>query len=295
MYEKLEICLNGMPEKLADALRPLVLSSEFEAMFTAEQFEEMMQESGMNDTDLRLALLPLACCYSITPVSKFNVGAVARGVSGNIYFGANMEIPGVQLNQTVHAEQSSIAHAWVCGEEGIKDITINYSPCGHCRQFINELSTAKDLAIQLPSDLSHPLSYYLPDSFGPDDLGVSSRLLEKRNNKLKVSEFSPLIHDASVAANKSYAPYSNSPAGVALRTVDGRVFTGMYAENAAFNPGLPALQVALINLTMAGYRFYEISEAALVERKDAILSNIEETEATLLAVNKDIYLEYVQI
>ena len=37
------------------------------------------------------------------------------------------------------------------------------------------------------------------------------------------------------AANKPH-PYSNSPSGVALQCRDGRIFTGSYAENAAFNP-----------------------------------------------------------
>ena len=295
MYEKLEACLNGMPEKLAQALRPIVLGDKFEAMFTAEQFDEILKETEMEDAELRLALLPLAACYAITPISKFNVGAISRGLSGNIYFGANMEMNGVQMNQTIHAEQSSIAHAWVCGETGLKDITINYTPCGHCRQFMKELSTADDLIIQLPENDPHSLEHYFPNAFGPADLGVEIRLMAERNNKLKISDFSPLVTEACVAANKSYAPHSDSPAGVALKTIDGRVFTGMYAENAAFNPSLPALQVALVNLVMAGYQFYEIKEAALVERKGAAISNIEATEATLLAINKDVYLEYVQV
>lgn len=295
MYEKLEACLNEMPQKLAQALRPIVLAEKFEAVITAEQFDQVLKESGMEDAELRIALLPLAASYAITPISKFNVGALSRGLSGNIYFGANLEITGVQLNQTIHAEQSSMAHAWVCGEKGIKDITINYSPCGHCRQFMQELTTADELMIQLPSEQSHALSYYLPNAFGPKDLGVDERLLGDHDNKLKVSDFSPLATEACIAANKSHAPHSNSPAGMALKVVDGRVFTGMYAENAAYNPSLPALQVALVNLIMAGYRFHEISEAALVERKDATISNIEATEATLLAINKDVYLEYVQV
>lgn len=295
MYEKLEACLNEMPQKLAQSLRPIVLDDTFEAMFSAEQFDQILAETQMDDAELRLALLPLAACYAITPISHFNVGAIARGLSGNIYFGANMEMNGVQLNQTIHAEQSSIAHAWVCGEKGLKDITINYTPCGHCRQFMKELSTADDLSIQLPENDPHALAHYLPNAFGPGDLGIEVRLMAERNNRLKISDFSPLVTEASIAANKSYAPHSNSPAGIALKTVDGRIFSGMYAENAAFNPSLPALQVALVNLVMAGYKFYEIREAALVECKGAASSNIEATEATLLAINKDVYLEYVQV
>lgn len=295
MYEKLEACLNGMPEILAQALRPIVLADTFEAMFTVDQFDQILKETGMEDAELRLALLPLAACYAITPISKFNVGAISRGVSGNIYFGANLEMDGVQLNQTIHAEQSSIAHAWVCGEKGIKDITINYTPCGHCRQFMKELCTADELTIQLPGDVPHPLDEYFPNGFGPADLGVEIRLMADRNNRLEISDFSPLAKEASIAANKSYAPHSNSPAGIALEMVDGRIFDGMYAENAAFNPSLPALQVALVNMIMAGYNFSEIKKASLVESKDAHISNVEATEATLLAINKDVNLEFVKV
>ncbi|MCV5232898.1 cytidine deaminase, partial [Escherichia coli] len=82
-----------------------------------------------------------------------------------------MEFFGVQLGQTVHAEQSAISHAWMKGERGVKDITINFSPCGHCRQFMNELSTANELKIQLPEREEKSLHEYLPEAFGPNDLG----------------------------------------------------------------------------------------------------------------------------
>ena len=62
-------------------------------------------------------MLPLAAACAVTPVSRFNVGAVAHGLSGNLYFGANMEFCHVPLQQTVHAEQSAITHAWLRGEK----------------------------------------------------------------------------------------------------------------------------------------------------------------------------------
>jgi cytidine deaminase len=62
-------------------------------------------------------------------------------VSGNLYFGANMEFPGTTLQQTLHAEQSAVSHAWLRGEKQLTAITVNYTPCGHCRQFMNELNS----------------------------------------------------------------------------------------------------------------------------------------------------------
>src|SRR6185369_7517369 len=42
--------------------------------------------------------------YARPLLTNFRVGAVVRGTSGALYLGANLEFPGVGLNQTVHAE-----------------------------------------------------------------------------------------------------------------------------------------------------------------------------------------------
>ncbi|VFS34867.1 cytidine deaminase [Enterobacter cancerogenus] len=45
---------------------------------------------------------------------------------------------------------------------------------------------------------------------------------------------------------------------MALQCRDGRIFTGSYAENAAFNPTLPPLQGALNLLSLNGYDYPDI-------------------------------------
>ena len=65
------------------------------------------------------------------------------GESGDFYFGANQEFQGSSMAQTIHAEQSAISHAWLRNESRITDIVVNYTPCGHCRQFMNELYQGK--------------------------------------------------------------------------------------------------------------------------------------------------------
>ena len=45
--------------------------------------------------------------------------------------------------KTIHAEQSAISHAWLRNESRITDIVVNYTPCGHRRQFMNELYQRK--------------------------------------------------------------------------------------------------------------------------------------------------------
>ncbi|MGS6554521.1 hypothetical protein ACUWFG_20225, partial [Escherichia coli] len=75
---------------------------------------------------------------------------------------------------------------------------------------------------------------------------------------------------AIAAANRSHMPYSKSPSGVALECKDGRIFSGSYAENAAFNPTLPPLQGALILLNLKGYDYPDIQRAVLAEKADAL-------------------------
>lgn len=45
----------------------------------------------------------------------------------------------------------------------------------------------------------------------------------------------------------SYAPYSRCPAGAAIITAGGEVYSGGYIESAAYNPSLPPLQTAIVD------------------------------------------------
>jgi cytidine deaminase len=220
----------------------------------------------------------LAC----PPISDFYVGAVSRGLSGKLYPGANMEFAGEALSFTVHAEQSSVAHAWMSGEEGIDLIAVTAAPCGYCRQFLNELITAARLTIQVP-DGTFALGELLPHAFGPRDLGVTGGLMQRDDHELAIDEEDDLAREALRAANLSYAPYSKSYAGVALRTTDGAIFAGAYAENAAFNPSMSPLAVALSELNLGGGTFDAIIEAVLVS-VDGLHENA--TRTVLAAVSK---------
>ena len=293
MYARVIKALSLLPAELASAVKPIIEDSNFDSTISPEQFDLLLSQLQMTDTELRLALLPIAASYAVVPISNFYVGAIVRGTSGRLYFGANMEFVDASMACTIHAEQSAISHAWIKGETGIKDVTINYSPCGHCRQFMNELTSANDMIIQLPEREPMTLQQYLPDSFGPLDLGIKDGLLSQCDNGISIEEESELVGCACKAANRSHAPYSKNFSGVALKARDGRIFEGMYAENAAFNPSLPPLQVALINMNMSNYPLSEIAEAALVESLDSKISQLARTQALLEALNPDMQLTYV--
>ena len=146
MNSRITLALESAPSSMKALLSDIVLADNFDATLSPEQFSSLLQASGLADDELRIALLPFAAAYSYAPLSDFYVGAIVRGLSGTLYFGANLEIAGAQLGQTVHAEQSAISHAWMKGEQGISDITINFSPCGHCRQFVHELAAVSTRA-----------------------------------------------------------------------------------------------------------------------------------------------------
>ncbi|AZL84911.1 cytidine deaminase [Aliivibrio salmonicida] len=294
LQQRLQEAMDTLPSSLNTAIAPLV-NEQFTGVITQDQFQALLAQSQLTDKELRLALLPLAAAFSVAPISNFYVGAIARGTSGHLYFGANMEFSNVQLGQTIHAEQSAISHAWIHGETGISDITINFSPCGHCRQFMNELTTADSLMVQLPERDEKSLQAYLPESFGPKDLGVEGGLLATTSHKLNFESTSPLLMQAFDAANRSHAPYSKNFSGVALEMNNGNIYHGMYAENAAFNPSLPPLQVALIHANMSREALSEIKKAALVEDHKGAISHLAITTCTLKDLSPNMILEYVSL
>jgi cytidine deaminase len=228
-------------------------------------------------SDIR-ALLPQAAKLAKPPISNFHVGAVCRGTTtGKVYLGANVEFAGEALSFTVHAEQAAITNAWINGEAGIDLLAVTAAPCGYCRQFLNELSTAATMQISIGDEDTHPLSYFLPQSFGPSDLGVTGGLMTPADNKLAIAETDDLALAALRAANMSYAPYSKSFAGVALRTSGGRTFLGPYGENAAFNPSISPLEVALSALNVNGGDWSQIEGVVLVHTEPSLHASATRT------------------
>ncbi|WP_249448117.1 cytidine deaminase, partial [Escherichia coli] len=260
MHPRFQTAFAQLADNLQSALEPILADKYFPALLTGEQVSSLKSATGLDEDALAFALLPLAAACARTPLSNFNVGAIARGVSGTWYFGANMEFIGATMQQTVHAEQSAISHAWLSGEKALAAITVNYTPCGHCRQFMNELNSGLDLRIHLPGREAHALRDYLPDAFGPKDLEIKTLLMDEQDHGYALTG-DALSQAAIAAANRSHMPYSKSPSGVALECKDGRIFSGSYAENAAFNPTLPPLQGALILLNLKGYDYPDIQRA----------------------------------
>jgi cytidine deaminase len=215
------------------------------------------------------------------------VGVVVRGASGSLYLGANIEVSGQCLGFAVHAEQSALSNAYMNSEESVSSLAVvGGAPCGHCRQFMEEISPAGEILILIPNQPSAKLASMLPVAFGPAALGATQGALPVRTANLAVSggTSDALTAAALDAACRSYAPYSKSPAGVAIRTTGGRVFQGCYIENVAFNPSLSPLQTALVQLIVAGQAYSAISAVTLVEVEGAKISQRAVTETVLAAL-----------
>lgn len=281
MHPRFHTAYSELPATLQTALLPYLDAPDFRGVLAANQVETIKQHCGLDDNGLAFALLPLAAACSLTPISHFHVGAIARGTSGNLYLGANMEFSGAPMQQTVHAEQCAVTHAWLRGETRLVSVTVNYSPCGHCRQFMNELNSGTELLINLPARAQATLGDYLPYSFGPKDLEINQLLMDPVDHGFQLTLEDELAKAALDAANHSHAPYSTAHSGVALEGEDGAIYAGRYAENAAFNPSLPPLQAALILMNISGGDCQKIRRAVLAEADAAILTQWDATRTML--------------
>lgn len=292
--EKLHLCIAHLSLGLQELLTHFVCTKDFRASFSAQQVEQLLAHyppSKTSPAQLCRDLIPLAQSYSLAPISDFYVGAVALGISGRMYLGANMEFLGLTLAQTVHAEQSVITNAWLHHETQLTTLAVSAPPCGHCRQFINELEGASDINVLITNEAAVPFATLLPLSFGPSDLGISDRLMASPNNDIKIGSDDELVKSAFNGAITSYSPFSNSPSGLALQTSTG-VYVGRYAENCAYNPSLSPLQGALIALYLAGDNFSDIKRAVLVESSNSAVSQAK-TNGNLLSLISGVNLERV--
>ncbi len=112
------------------------------------------------------------------PYSNFQVAAVVRASSGQLYAGCNVE--NAAYPEGWCSETSAIAAMVAAGEQEIAEVVVLggdgkvlCTPCGGCRQRIREFAVA-ETAIHVcgPEGLmrTFTLAELLPDSFGPKNL-----------------------------------------------------------------------------------------------------------------------------
>ena len=85
------------------------------------------------------------------PYSKFPVGACVLTDSGKVYTGCNFENSSFGL--TICAERNTVGTAIADGEKKVRAVAIfspkmdNCTPCGACRQVLNEFKSKEGLDV----------------------------------------------------------------------------------------------------------------------------------------------------
>lgn len=253
---------------------------------TADKVASLAAGGGVER--LMLELIELAKDHARPPISGFRVGVVAEGASGALYLGANMEFAACPLDQAVHAEQAAVVNAARHGETGLRRLAASAPPCGHCRQFLYELAGAGDLHILTEDEQPIRLTDLLPHPFGPGDLGQTGGLLGQGEHGLAFvdpadGDYAPALA-ALGAARISYAPYTKVYGGAAILSSDGRVHSGMYLENVAFNPSLLPLQAAIVAAIQSGCEMEDFAEACIAQPADAKIDHVAAAKLVLAQV-----------
>lgn len=259
--EQLEPALGSLPASLAESVRLAVNGSHFCGRF--------VPADGI-PAEAAASLLPLANAFSVHPVSGFSVGAVAVGQSGALYLGANLEYQGMALHATLHAEQSAVLNAWMHEESELEAIYVSETPCGHCRQFLRELSNIDTLQIHV-GDHVHTIDDLLPHAFG-ERRAKGHGLLDSRPASLESVRPEPDTSQqrAINAARRSYTPYSRSSEGFVIECLDGHFYAGRAAESIAFNPSVTGVLSALNQRNLSGSREIIITKATQAKLATAI-------------------------
>ena len=288
--------LAELPDPAREYLERELRSPGFDGHVGGSAVRELLGlDPALTRDDLLSRLLVLARDYARPPTSDFRVGAVAEGATGSLYLGANLELPNQALGFTLHAEQSAVLNAFAHEERSLVRLAATAAPCGHCRQFLNELPAVPSLEVRVGGEKAVPLSELLPSSFGPEDLGVERGMLGQPESSWLAAPLGgdPLIDAAARAAARSYAPYTGARSGVALRTIDGVVTAGAYLENAAYNPSVPPVIAALDRQRFRGVRSSDVVNAALVEVDGSAVEQGSLTRLVLEAVAPGATLEVV--
>jgi len=276
----------GISSRSRTKLLKVLEQPGFSGQIPPDDVKYIVDTEGATIDSLQVRLLPLARRYSRAPVSNFQVGAVARGSSGSLYLGANIEFPGHALGLSVHAEQAALSNAYMHDDPSIAAIAVTAAPCGHCRQFMNELDPEGEIRLLVGTKPATRLSSLLPAAFGPKDLGLKHGAFPVTSVQLTLPKGTSdgVTAAALGAARKSYAPYTKAYSGVGIGTSAARIYKGSYIENAAFNPSLSPFQVALVALILAGEDSSRISTVVIVEVEGATISQKSVTDAALSAV-----------
>jgi cytidine deaminase len=191
--------------------------------------------------------LQLAQSFARPRQSGFSVGAIAVDTDGNGYPGANCEWPERGLQQTIHAEQSAVLNAWMSGASGISELWVSALPCGHCRQFLQEIPQPEKLRIIVASESerSFTLADLLPHPFRltPTYPTAWGHVFPEYPQLTPTEESEAWWQSVRLQAKGTYS--GEATVVVLSHPQTTATVVGVAFESAAYNPGISAETAAL--------------------------------------------------
>ena len=138
------------------------------------------------DLEQLLTLARSAARHAYVPYSGFPVGAAVLTSDGSIHTGCNVENASYGL--TICAERVAATGAVSSGHREILAVAVSApkvartTPCGACRQFLNEFRPASSDVVVILDDrgAGEPvwLEELLPRAFGPRNLDAAARVAD---------------------------------------------------------------------------------------------------------------------
>ena len=123
-------------------------------------------------------------------------------------------------------------------------------------------SVMRETVYLLVHGICHLMGY---DHIEPEDKEKMRTMEEKilagasvSRDAAEESDEEKLLRMAREAMERSYSPYSGYPVGAALRSTDGRIFTGCNIENASFGLTNCAERTALFKAVSEGVRSFDL-------------------------------------
>ncbi|WP_176084906.1 cytidine deaminase [Martelella sp. HB161492] len=238
------------------------------SVVSAAAAQKLCDRYAIDDIEFLMAVLvDTAALRARPPISGFFVGAVGlEAETGNLILGGNLEFPGTHLGFSVHGEGFVASRAFSRGTS-VKTIALSGAhPCGHCRQYLSEFAVGSDLNLIDPLGHRLKLADLYPWPFSPealDEKGAEGGRINFPDLALAGDVRDTVAPALLEAGKRAHAPYSRSPGAVVLGLKGGALITGATIESVAFNPTMPPLQAALIDLLAHGFDYNDIEHAAL--------------------------------
>lgn len=242
-----------------ERLKEIVQANRYR--LTPNEVDSAAAELNLNKEQFYFVASVFAAQKGLQPISNFKVGTAGVTEDGYLILGSNIEFANSSLGQTIHAERTVMFLVHEAGKK-LARLYSSVTPCGVCRQWLNEIANAETLPIT-SRDLGGKLYTVtlrdlLPSDFSPRHLGQSG-MLDGQLERWRVSEVDrkKLPEELVKAVERSYAPYSRAPQGAFIELKDGRRFTGSSIEEVSYEMH-PALAIAFAKMTVRGIKSEEI-------------------------------------